>query len=119
MRNDTSGKNATGIFLSRRQFVAGALVTAAARSRAVSLHQRHRGRNPLFAAAGQPLDDGRRRRYNSVVLYVLSGENRSHPGLGRTEEEEEGANWIRPGSLKCRWRVVVGQRATLKADQKT
>ncbi len=27
-----------------------------------------------------------------------------------------GANWIRPGSLKCWWRVVVGQLATLKAD---
>ena len=28
-----------------------------------------------------------------------------------------GANWIRPGSLKCKWRVVVDQWATLKADQ--
>jgi hypothetical protein len=29
---------------------------------------------------------------------------------------EPGANWIRPGSLKCQWRVVVGQQATKKAD---
>jgi hypothetical protein len=28
-----------------------------------------------------------------------------------------GANWIRPGRLKCKWRAVVGQQATLKADQ--
>ena len=28
-----------------------------------------------------------------------------------------GANWIRPGSVKCRWRAVVGQQATQKADQ--
>ena len=41
------------------------------------------------------------------------------PASAGAEEEEEGANWIRPGSLKCRWRVVVGQRATLKANQKT
>jgi len=30
---------------------------------------------------------------------------------------EKGANWIRPDSLKCPWRVVVGQLATLKADR--
>jgi hypothetical protein len=29
----------------------------------------------------------------------------------------QGANWIRPDSLKRCWRVVVGQLATLKADQ--
>jgi hypothetical protein len=29
-----------------------------------------------------------------------------------------GANWIRPGSLKWEWRAVVGQWATIKADQK-
>lgn len=29
-----------------------------------------------------------------------------------------GANWIRPGRLKCKWRAVVGQQATLKADHK-
>ena len=28
-----------------------------------------------------------------------------------------GRNWIRPDSLKCKWRTVVGQLATLKADQ--
>ncbi len=28
-----------------------------------------------------------------------------------------GANWVRPDSLKCGWRAVVGQLATLKADQ--
>jgi hypothetical protein len=28
-----------------------------------------------------------------------------------------GANWVRPGRLKCGWRAVVGQLATLKADQ--
>ena len=41
-------------------------------------------------------------------------------GPTRTEPKQRtlGANWIRPGSLKCRWRAVVGQRATLKADQK-
>jgi hypothetical protein len=28
-----------------------------------------------------------------------------------------GANWLRPDSLKRKWRAVVGQLATLKADQ--
>jgi len=28
-----------------------------------------------------------------------------------------GANWIRPGSVKCRRRAVVGQQATQIADQ--
>ena len=28
-----------------------------------------------------------------------------------------GANWVRPDGLKRKWRVVVGQQATLKADQ--
>jgi len=28
-----------------------------------------------------------------------------------------GANWIRPGSSKRKLRAVVGQQATLKADQ--
>jgi len=28
-----------------------------------------------------------------------------------------GANWVRPDSLKRKWRAVVGQLATLKADQ--
>ena len=28
----------------------------------------------------------------------------------------EGANWVRPDSLKWKWRAVVGQLATLKAD---
>jgi hypothetical protein len=30
--------------------------------------------------------------------------------------QKEGANWVRPGSLKCKWRAVVGQLATIKAD---
>lgn len=28
----------------------------------------------------------------------------------------QGVNWIRPDELTCSLRVVVGQRATLKAD---
>ena len=41
--------------------------------------------------------------------------------FSRSERRQNalGANWIRPGSMKCRWRAVVGQQATLKADQKT
>ena len=34
------------------------------------------------------------------------------------QQTKPGANWIRPGRLKCKWRAVVGQQATLKADQK-
>jgi len=33
------------------------------------------------------------------------------------EGHELGATWFRPGRLKCKWRAVVGQQATLKADQ--
>ena len=37
-----------------------------------------------------------------------------------TEEERVfGGELDSTGQLKCRWRVVVGQQATLKADQKT
>ncbi len=35
---------------------------------------------------------------------------------GRFHCRHSGAIWIRPGSLKWEWRVVVGQWATLKAD---
>jgi hypothetical protein len=35
------------------------------------------------------------------------------------DRPKPGANWVRPGSLKWGWRAVVGQQATLIADQKT
>jgi len=31
-------------------------------------------------------------------------------------QSHSGANWIRPDSLKRKWRAVVDQMATLKAD---
>ena len=41
-----------------------------------------------------------------------------YPGYRHAESAygNPGANWIRPDRLKCKWRAVVGQRATKKAD---
>ena len=70
-----------------------------------------------------------RARFHSLRARRASW-GRSRPALRRCDERRpletvsseflqppKGANWIRPGSLKCKWRAVVGQQATLKADQ--
>jgi hypothetical protein len=36
--------------------------------------------------------------------------------MDKCRDHTSGANWNRPDRLKCGWRVVVGQLATLKAD---
>jgi hypothetical protein len=45
-----------------------------------------------------------------LSTYNVMRENHFRAGIS-------GANWIRPDSLKRKWRAVVGQLATLKADQ--
>ena len=56
-------------------------------------------------------------RYTITALVVNRPSFIGFAGLDIDLCNDSGANWIRPGSMKCRSRAVVGQQATLIADQ--
>lgn len=56
-------------------------------------------------------------RYTIIESVVNRPSFDNFAGLDIDLCDDSGANWIRPGSMKCRWRAVVGQQTTLIADQ--